>query len=460
LALLFSVAACGDETAAVPPACTELDGVCVGVPAGDICGSAFCVADVSCSGVVEVSDSGALAAALASAAPGSCIAVGPGSYAATTVPAGVSLLGGGAGRVTIAGIAVAGADASEATLRGVRVEGMLQLGGGVHLTVVSAVVSGGVEALAGATLTLSTSQVSDGSGYAVFAQDAALTVERSLIQDNEGPGIWAVCSDGCACAAPPDVALDHVLVQRNGLVGVALAGVNASLHTVDVRETSTGPGLDQGGGLSVSACAEVTLDGVTVSGAQSFGVLIDGASVTQAAGAGALAVSSAAFGGMWIQNIAAGQQVELYAIDLQDNAAVGIGIANDLQEKGIIVIGGGKVARTIGTAVPVVEAGMPAAPQIVGDGILWSGGALAEIRDLSIAASDRNAFLIDGAVASGSVLANVSLQSGDEAKGIVQQGSDASGAPATSGSVPTVEVTAATLFGIPTGPQPPQTVAP
>ena len=91
-------------------------------------------------------------------------------------------------------------------------------------------------------------------------------------------------------------------------------------------------------------------------------------------------------------------------------------------------------------------------PADVGDGILWHEGAFASFTNLTLDGNARSSVLIDGEVATGSAFANVTLQGGDEGKGIVQQSFTggvfvallhAGSTPSTSSSLP---------ITLPTGP--------
>ena len=467
MAAMATVSCADDEQEQNKPApepCTqELAGECIGVPSGQLCEADVCTAGVECTSTAQVASNAELADAAATAGAGSCIALSPGSYDALSIAAGVSVLGGGVDRVALAALSTeSGAGAPQATVRGVRLEGTLQIGEGASVRLeASEIASGavGVEVLSGGAVAIEDCEIRQSKSYGVLANDGSVSIANSVIEDTAGPGVWAACSDGCACSGNVEATLDHLLLQRNGHVSVGLLGAQATLRNVHILESEAGPDFEHGGGLMASACAVVDVDSVTVEDATSFGVLVHGASMTQADAAGPLRVAAAGHGGLWLQNIHEGQMVSLGDISLEDNDAVGLALGGvDLSSKGIIVIGGGRVGNTASAPVPVFQEGL-AGTDIVGDGIVWSDGVGAEIRDLIVSASERNAFLIDGAVETGSVLSDIALEGGDEAKGIVHQNSDVSGMPATQGTVPPVDSTMEERFAIPIAPLVPPAIA-
>lgn len=457
--VVVGAAGCGgeDETAAGP--CPfQVAGECVGVPDQPVCDADYCTGGADCAQVVQVASQPELSAAAAGAAAGTCIALAPGRYDAVDLPGGVSLLGKGAGVVTLSSVSLG--QGSGALLRGVHVEG-----GGVHLTGVqagriesvrvSASAQSGIDLADGSSVVMVTSEVLTSADYGIRGLGATgLTVERSVLADGEGPGLWVQCAEGCACATRPTVSLDRVLVARNAHVGVSLAGVQATLTQVDVLDTGQRGLTAGGGGLSVSACSELVVSDLRVEDAASFGVLVDGSSAdfgTPGGEQGIIIVNTRV--GMWLSNIATGadpaQTVEVHGAELAGNAGVGLGIDGGAQ--GIIIVNT-RVADTWQTTLPVAEGGS----SNVGDGLVWTGRAQVQIQGLTLSGNERLSMLIDGEVGAGSSLSEVTQIGGDEAKGIVHQQLPQGGtAPTVDDTVPTIASDVGRLHAVASAPQAP-----
>jgi hypothetical protein len=448
--------ACDDDEAG--PCRTFRGGECVGVTPGALCDDAPCTEGVSCSEVIELEDGDDLAGALAGAAPGACIALDEGSYGAASVPAGVSVLGLGADHVEVASITLAGADAR--VLRGFRTHGPVEVGEGAVVRLESLRIEGGANGVraTNADVTIAASEIRGAETNAIVAEGSALAVERSIVEDNLGPAIWAACAAGCACATPPVVRVERSLLQRNQYVGVALSGVRATLSDVDIVSTAQ-RSFQYGGGLMAAACTELEAAGVHIEDSADFGALIhDSSGSLGGAGERGIIIIGGRVG-LWLQDIGATRpDASLSVENFTAQKVRGVGIGMGGASRGIIIIGG-HVSDTESIAMPVyrqVDDMLTTSTEDVGDGLVWSEGVGADIDGLAIDGSARNSVLIHGGVAAGSRLANLVLAGGDEAKGIVQQGVEAGDeAPDVEGSPP-VAPQADAPYGVP---QPPVVAA-
>src|SRR5262245_7329394 len=104
-ALALSPLACAPSPAAPSAPCPAervIEGQCAGVA----CEGEPWTGGVQCADVLEVASSADLAQISASAPSGACIALAPGTYPEVSLPGGVSLLGRGAGFVTVRGVVI------------------------------------------------------------------------------------------------------------------------------------------------------------------------------------------------------------------------------------------------------------------------------------------------------------------------------------------------------------------
>lgn len=452
--LLASLSGCGGEPA--PAGCPEGDeiaGLCAGTPAAPVCDGDTCTAGVDCAETVTASDDAALSSAVASASAGTCIALAPGSYGAVSLPGGVSLLGKSAASVSIQAVSVAAGNG--AVLRGLAVgSGGVQIHGakGVHLESVriTGAASAGLDIDADSTVTVLTSTIEGGArdGLAI-ADGAMVTIEQSLLADNEGPGLWAECSTDCDCPSPPDVTVHDSILRGNHVGGIVLFGAKASLDQVDITGTLVGDdfafGLG-GGGISAAACSDLDAKRLHVSGSQAYGVLIDDsdALVGDPMGDPGVEITGNAIG-VWLQHVSqsAPQIVTLDGVTLEDNAGVGLGADGD--SVGLIVCRSAISGTTLSDLV--VEGGDS---QQVGDGLLWLGGSEIAIDGLALDGNARASIVIDGEAAGS--LANVTLSGGDEAKGVLQQSYSGGQQPQAGAGAPAITTSADALFSIPLAP--------
>lgn len=411
----------------------------------DVCGD-DCTEGVSCNQVLDVPADYSLEEASSQARSGDCIALTAGTYGEATLHGGVSLLGPGAAQATVGSITLLEGDG--AVIRRLQVAGVVKLrpaATGVRLDSLRVTGSqNGVQAEAGASFTLVDSVLSGVPDNGVLAVDAAsVVVQRTTIEAGGGPGIWAQCTAGCDCTTRPEVELTDVQIVGNLHTGVALLGVNATLERVEIRDTGQREQelTANGGGLVASACTSLDAFGLTVDGSMHYGMLVDSSSGTLGAPGedqGIIIIDSRG-GGIWLQHIGnavADQAVTLENVTMTANASVGLNIGGG--SRGIIIIDSrvGDTTSSPTQALDWVDATSKANTGLdsIGDGLIWGMNADAQIDGLTLSGNDRSALLIDGPV-TGSI-SNVTLASGDEAKGIVQQhvGSAAEGPTMGSGA--------------------------
>ena len=446
---------CGadDETGAAAPECTRIGDTCVGVPAEPVCAEATCTGGVGCAAVLNAASQAELDAALAQASAGECIAVAPGKYGPVALPGGVSLLGRSAAEVEVGAITVA--DGAGAWIRGLTAAGGVLVGSatGMHLEAVK--IAGGAEGRRGgpaSSLTLVLSEVSGTTSHGVVGDGPqALTIERSIVRDSAGPGVWVQCADAnlCGCPEKPTASLDRVLLVNNRNVSANFIATRATLRRVEIRDTAVGADFQPGAGLIASGCSELAYAGVTVSASTSVGVLIDASSAGPAQNdgqeKGIIVIDGSP--GIWVQGTGPleepGQTVTLEAAEAISCHGSGFGF--DLSARGIIVIDG-KVSQTVNRTVAVEQGGSAD----VGVGLMWKSGVSATIDGLEVSGSALQAFVIDGAVGADSSLANVTLTGGDEAKGMIQQQVDTQDlAPTVGANSPALQRNAGMVTSVP-----------
>ncbi|WP_437316936.1 hypothetical protein [Sorangium sp. So ce385] len=452
-----------EPTKGACPGALTASGACVGVPAGALCDGDFCAGSADCAEVIEVASPAALSPAAAAAEPGACIALGPGAYGAVDLPPGVSLLGRGAGSVTVAAVSLAAGDG--AVLRGLTVgEGGVALAAGARARIEAVRVAGsaadGVTVGLGATLDLVDAAIEGSARYGLSVFDAdRVSVVRSVVSGSRGPGLWAQCTGGCDCDATVDLEVEDAVLRDNKVVGVSLVGARASLSRVEVSGNGLS-GFDPSGGVSVSACASLEAASLKVADNSGFGLLIDGASAA-IGGDGAGFEVSGNQPGIWIQNTTPEQPVALRGGVLEKNRAIGLGMSGEARG---IIIDGMRIAGTLADSA-VVSASGEHAQEVVGDGVSWQERAQAAIHGLvlsgnglessnpSIDPSRRASMLIDGDVGRDSRLGAITLEGGDEEAGIVQQRLAAGGvSPLRSTDVPRITTSPDALFSVPVAP--------
>jgi len=453
---------CGDETAPPAAGCApenQIGGVCAGVPSGPICKESICTTGVSCAKVVTVTNDSQLQQATSTAGPGTCIALQAGSYGDATLPAAVSLLGVGANLVNVTRVDVQGSGGVVQGVTvgsgGVRVDG--SGGPPVRIEKVRVIASGadGLRVEQGGIVEVRHTEIAQSTRYGVSAFGAgSVSVHDSIVSGGKGPGLWAECAEGCLCVAPVVLDLQNVVVRDNKIVGLAVVGANATLKNVDITGNTVASGFQPGSGLSASKCSNLTATGLRVLDNSNFGILIDDSSASLGASGGKDGVEvSRNLMGLWMQNIGAsnaGAQGKLENVTILENAGVGLGL--DGSSKGIIIYGT-EIRETSSIALPVLVGGVSAGSKEVGDGVNWLHGSQAQIDGLTVSSSARQSVLIDGEVASGSSIANVVLEQGDDAKGILQQNLPSGGVqPHVQTGAPPLTTSDAQKFAVPKSP--------
>jgi hypothetical protein len=491
--VVVAAGACSDDGAA-PCAFPLGDGSCAGVQNVRICDGDFCTAGlpsgVGCTRVHHVladSAGGDGSAdkpfstpgeATARAAAGECIALGPGRYPPFELPAGVSLLGAGADRVSIVGEAaggsgsayvlrVDGAGGQAAVVRGIRIEAQRQRRGvlvrgatGLALQDLRVDSARGIGvAVGGATVSVASVEVlktavegdkSPGIGL-LAVSGAVVKMSRSIVNDSEGPGVLA---------SESGVELDRVAVIKSGLYGVSIDCVSDSRCTTALASRITGTTLknNKGVGLRVSGgrlsarendiaatkvlfhaasqawigrgieihAADVALERNHVHESELQGIVVDGAT-------GSIVdnrVERCQERGIWVQGISGPAGLTLEDNALTGNHMVGIGVT---RSRGVKILGGrvhGTREKTIMS--PVGE------PQTLGDGLQVLDGSEVEIRGGRVEASKRLGVLIDAARATITdtvVEAALVVQNAALSDQVFERVSDPGGAP-VKGSLP------------------------
>jgi len=427
LAVAGLAAGCGDDEEPSPYGeVTEQCGEdfskgCVGfVEDAALCDGEYCPSGVECSDIVEVSDDPGLQQAADGATAGTCIALTRGIYGGVSLPGGVSLLGLGPDFVELEGTVTLNGG-SDATIRGLTVRGggvVLEGAAAVRLSSLRITESEGtgVELRGGASAEIAFSEIVDAGEYGVLASDSeSLTLTNTKITGSASSAVWvSPCDDGCDCATRPTVSVTEALMGDNGNVTLALLGAEASITGVEIADTHPAD-LQGGGGLAIAECSMATVEDLDIHGSRQWGLLVDGAdAVIGRPGVtdGIIIYDNEI--GVWMQNVTGSQQVKLEGADIYDNAAVGLGVSGASQG---IIIYDNKIRDTSSSSVPVY----PGGSQSIGHGFVWSnigdGGAdeasQVEIDGLSLSGNAGASFLIDGPVAPGSSIANVTQSGGD-----------------------------------------------
>jgi hypothetical protein len=368
-------------------------------------------------GCVEVSDDAAVSAALAGATPGSCILMAAGSYKAVDLPGGVSLFGRSAADVTVAGVIVDAGD--NAVIRGLSVgAGGLTISPGATKVQVTSVrvsksLSDGIQIGAGASVTVTATEVEDAGRYGIHAKDADATLEKVIVSRAEGPGLWAEstsCDAHCNCTPPREVQVARSILRDNRILGISTIGVSATLDSVDVTGTKSGDHFSYsqfGGGLSVSQCSTFSAKRLRVLDSADWGILVDNSRAML--GSDDPADDNAVernLRGVWVQNISTDVGnlplntlmtglVELHGLNLKQNRGVSFGVAGDAHS---VIICRSKGEVTEMQTLPTDDQTNLGASQMMGDGFNWLGTSEVRVEDLKLSQSARQSFLIDGPV--------------------------------------------------------------
>ncbi len=334
---------------------------------------------VTCSRWTQARGEAALAQALAAATSGTCVVAQTGKYQqALSVPQGVTLVGESMGAVELAG----GSDtvpvvtlAPNAVLAGVKVTasaaGFGVSGGGKGQRLFQVSVTGGKKA-----------------GVIFWCEEDCRTDEFSELTDTTITG---------------------------AAVGLMTSGVRVRLKNGAVSKSS-GAGLASGYGVVASAGAVLEVEGTTVEQNESLGVLIDGASATEATLTN-VSVKENKGRGLWAQGLTgtmAAPRLRLVNATLERNVLAGFGARSST---GIVVTGG----RITGTVTGASTGEAPGQVVMVGDGLgLFGGTGDLRVDGVSLEANQRTQALVDSAGAGVVFAPNVTVTAGS-AQGLVVQ---------------------------------------
>jgi len=430
--LVIASSGCTEETEEIP--CAELlNGVCVGVEneAGDKAGACPCTGPMA-----EVHNQAELAAALAGAP--SCVTLADGKYGVVEVHDGFQLVGASAKGVVLDWLSFVDGAASACRLTTTGATVWEGASGTMQYLSVGPSPDDGVIVGAGAEARIVGSTIARSKRYGVSAfGHRSLTIERTLFDGSSyyatGPGIWASCPEGCACAAIPELVVRDSIVREAGIVGLLISGTHAELNNLRIERTSVGPNLEAGIGLAVTQCATVTGTQLQVVDNEDPGMCLDGSKVTL----DDVEVSGNLRGIMLVSH-SAPSEVHLTGATVTNNQGVGIGIAGAI----FAVVDDSIVDNTMAIALPALIDGTSAGAVSVGDGVCWNGSAVAHIHRMTVKGSQRNGFLINGP-ASG-ILEDVTLADGQ----IVQINYETGSQPMTSGATPPIEPIPEDMFCI------------
>ncbi len=453
--LSFALLACGsgDGAELVTPSCShEVVGVCVGVTTTSICQSDSCIEGVQCDQVITVGDDASLQSATAAAGKGACIALGPGKYGTANLGGGTHLLGKGSAHVTLDAISIQGGYGT--VVRGVKVEaGAVKLIDAADTHMEQVLLAGSLTsaiALKGsASLSLRQSEIRGAANYGIEAFDTGdVDLDGVAIVDGSGPALWVACAAGCNCMMPSSVGLKDTVMSGNALAGMVLSGASGNLDNVAIVDTKP-RNVVGGAAMTVNACSKLVAARLNISGASSYGLLIEGSTASLGnplEEKGIIIVGTKV--GMWVRDLVAGQGVKLENAVIRDNKGVGLGVSGS--SKGIIIVGT-QILNT-GPESLLVDG---AKHESVGDGLLWRDGALLHIDGLSLSGSARQAMLIDGSVEADSSIKALTLANGDELTGVLQQRVPEKGvSPSTDASV-SIKTDTGLVHEVPIGPQAP-----
>jgi hypothetical protein len=404
--------------------------------------------------VYTVHSDSELASAIGAARAGSCIALVPGTYGDAILPVGVSLLGKGASFVGVNHIAMSG---TGVVVRGMTVRNGVELDSTVSAHIDSVRIAGsqgdGITFKNGASASIVNADIEGATTYGISAfGTGSVQIDRTYIGHGLGPGLWVECQAGCACVTKPTLTVTNTALQDNKIVGISLVATIGTLTNVDVTN-NTEANFKAGAGVSVSQCSSLEATNVNVLDNTGFGVLLDQSS-------GTLGTSGTNRGmriernlmGLWVQNLssAGNQPVRIENCALDANVGVGLGVSGASNG---VTIHGTVVTNTTSMVLPVLVNGVGAGSKDVGDGLNWLGLSGVSIDGLTLTNNARASFLIDGAVAPGSSIANVTLSGGDQQKGILEQNLPMGGRqPQVVSGAPAITVNMGEVYAVATSP--------
>jgi hypothetical protein len=413
------------------------------VPAGDVCADNPCTEGVTCAEVVAVANDADLATKLAAATSGTCLALAPGQYGLINLPGGVSLLGRSAASVKLGGVIVGAG--SGAVLRGIGVgsSGVELLGGASGVRIESVRTTGdpkvsrdGVTLHPGTSATVVTSTLDGAGRMGIFAEDADVTLDRTVVSGAHVAGIWiqgSSCDATCTCQARPTLTANSSIIRDNHRLGLSARGTVVNLSCTDVTGTQVGDTYEfgqRGGGVTAAECSDVSATKLRVLDSADWGVLIDGsiAKLGSEKSPDDTVEISRNKRGLWVQNVVesvvqgtgcmdVGGCVALHNGTLMENRGVGIGVAGET--RGMIICKA-TVMNTFSVNLPVSdEMGKLGFLKAVGDGLNWLDGSEVVIEALTLADNERQSLLIDGP-ASGNIM-SMSLSGSDVTNAPLQQ---------------------------------------
>lgn len=446
-ALLFVPFGCddGDESAPVDTACAEgntIGAVCAGVPATPTGDTA------SCNAVLTVATASELDSALSGTSGGDCVVLAAGKYAAVTLPAGVSLIGAGADATTVDAVTVTSGTSGVADLT---IEsGTLTVRSGAVATLSGTRIldSGGDAVLIeeGASATIRQSEITAPARYGISAFDvASVNIEQTIIEDAEGPGMWLSCAGGCECTSTVSGTIKDTVFRNNRIVGLSFVGASVTLDNVRVADTTVGDNFEAGGGISASGCSDVDATALTVENNVDFGMLVDDSSLSLDGG-----TIDDNLRGLWVQAIGATRPTDGVSVlntVLSANEGVGFGVDKASVN---VSIASSRILDTKIVPLPVLVNGVSASAMDVGDGMAWLGTSEVTVTNVSLENNARAGLLIDGPVASGSLIEDLALSGTSGTLDLLQQNLPPGGQqPTTSGTTPAIESDSAERFAIP-----------
>jgi hypothetical protein len=298
----------------------------------------------------------------------------------------------------------------------------------------------------------------DGAGrIGVFAKDADVTLDRSIVSGAHVAGVWiegSTCDADCACAGSPTLTVTSSAIRDNHVLGLSTRGATANLACTDVIGTQAGDTVmtgQRGAGMAATQCSNVIATRLRVLDSADWGVLIDGS--TAKLGAPTSSDETVEISrnrrGLWVQNVvhnaacsSIGSCVEVHNGTLAENLGVGIGVTGETRGMVICKV---SVLGTLETMLPVSdENGMVGASKAVGDGVDWLDGSEVRITELTLSGNKRQSLLIDGP-ATGDI-SSITLGAGEQP--ILQQNL-MGGAQPTQGSGVSLMTQATRKFAVP-----------
>lgn len=445
--LLLVPFGCDDGADPVPvdTACAEgnaIGAACAGVPAtptGDTSG---------CRAVLTAATAGELDAVLGTTGDGDCVVLEAGQYAAVTLPAGVSLFGRGADAITVDAITVTSGTSVIADVSVETGSVTVQAGAVATLSGTRVLNSAGDAVLIeqGASASIRQSEITAPARHGISAFDvASVTIEQTIVENAEGPGVWLSCTGGCDCTSTASGTIKDSVIRNNRIVGVAVIGASVTFDNVVVADTSVGDNFQAGGGIAASGCSDIDATALTVQNNVDFGMLVDDSSLSLDGGS-----IDNNLRGLWVQAIGTTRPTDSVSVlntVLSANEGVGFGVDKASIN---VSITSSQVTDTKIVPLPVLVNGVSASAMDVGDGMAWLGTSQVTVKDVSLSNNARASLLIDGPVASGSIIENLSSSGTSGASELLQQNLPAGGLqPMTSGTTPAIESDSAERFAIP-----------